>query len=155
MSMQIIYGPIGEYFEEETDENGVYVEKPEAGGDLKAKTELWAPNRQLSSDFGTYYYMEERAQQRLDDLQNIWFEKVDNFESYPSVVYSLEEIDTINEYISDIKDYVSETSANWLINGGVDEEWDTYLKQLDSLGVNDVVAAWQSAYDRYMDEIQK
>lgn len=155
MSMQIIYGPIGEYFEEETDGNGVYVEKPEAGGDLKAKTELWAPNRQLSSDFGTYYYMEERAQQRLDDLQNIWFEKVDNFESYPSVVYSLEEIDTINEYISDIKDYVSETSANWLINGGVDEEWDTYLKQLDSLGVNDVVAAWQSAYDRYMDEIQK
>lgn len=152
LSMQIIYGPIGEYFEEQPDENGVYVETAEAGGNLKAKTELWAPSRQLSSDFGTYYYMEARAQQRLDDLSNIWFEKVNNFEYYPSVVYTLEETETINEYISDLNDYVSETSANWIINGGVEEEWDRYVSQLENMGVNDVVAAWQSAYDRYMAE---
>lgn len=152
LSMQIIYGPIGEYFEEQPDEKGVYIETTEAGGNLKAKTELWAPSRQLSSDFGTYYYMEERAQQRLDDLSNIWFEKVNNFEYYPSVVYTLEETETINEYISDLNDYVSETSANWIINGGVEEEWDQYVGQLENMGVNDVVAAWQSAYDRYMAE---
>lgn len=152
LSMQIIYGPIGEYFEEQPDENGVYVETAEAGGNLKAKTELWAPSRQLSSDFGTYYYMEARAQQRLDDLSNIWFEKVNNFEYYPSVVYTLEETETINEYISDLNDYVSETSANWIINGGIEEEWDKYVSQLENMGVNDVVAAWQSAYDRYMAE---
>ena len=154
LSMQIIYGPIGEYFEEETDENGVYIETPDAGGNLKAKTELWAPSRQLSTDFGTYYYMEDRAQQRLDDLQNIWFEKVTNFESYPSVVYSLEETETINEYISDLNDYVSETSANWIINGGVDEEWDKYIAQLNNIGMNEVVGAWQSAYDRYAEEVK-
>ncbi len=152
LSMQIIYGPIGEYFEEQPDEKGVYIETTEAGGNLKAKTELWAPSRQLSGDFGTYYYMEERAQQRLDDLSNIWFEKVNNFEYYPSVVYTLEETETINEYISDLNDYVSETSANWIINGGVEEEWDQYVGQLENMGVNDVVAAWQSAYDRYMAE---
>lgn len=149
ISMQTIYGPIGEYFEEELDENGVYVETPEAGGELKAKLELWVPNRQLSTDFGTYYYMEERAQQRIDDLANIWFEKVDNFESYPSVIYTLEEMETINDYISDIKDYVSQTSAQWLINGGVEEEWDDYIKTLESIGMKEVVGAWQSAYDRY------
>lgn len=153
LSMQIIYGPIGEYFEEEPDENGIYIETPEAGGNLKAKTELWAPNRQLSTDFGTYYYMEDRAQQRIDDLSNIWFEKVNNFEYYPSVVYSLEETETINEYISDLNDYVSETSANWIISGGVEEEWDKYISQLGNMGVNDVVAAWQSAYDRYEEEV--
>lgn len=153
LSMQIIYGPIGEYFEEKTDENGVYIETPEAGGNLKAKTELWAPSRQLSTDFGTYYYMEDRAQQRLDDLSNIWFEKVNNFESYPSVVYSLEETEIINEYISDLNDYVSVTSANWIISGGVDEEWDKYISQLEKMGVNDVVAAWQAAYDRYEEEV--
>lgn len=153
LSMQIIYGPIGEYFKAEQDENGVYIETPEAGGNLKAKTELWAPSRQLSTDFGTYYYMEDRAQQRLDDLSNIWFEKVNNFESYPSVVYSLEETETINEYISDLNDYVSQTSANWIINGGVEEEWDKYISQLGNMGVNDVVGAWQAAYDRYQEEV--
>jgi putative aldouronate transport system substrate-binding protein len=96
--------------------------------------------------------MEGRAKQRLDDTANIWFDKVNNFEYYPSVVYSLEETDTINNNISDIKDYVSETSANWIINGGVEKEWNNYINQLNSMGVNDVVAAWQSAYDRYQKE---
>ncbi|MCR4588756.1 MAG: extracellular solute-binding protein [Lachnospiraceae bacterium] len=150
-SMQVIYGPIGVYFQDQPDENGVYVETPEAGGDLKARSELQGPSRQLASDFGTYYYMEARAQQRLDDLNNVWFEKVDQFDYYPSVIYSLEETDVINEHITDIKDYVKETSANWIVNGNVDAEWDNYVKQLDSMGLPEVVAAWQAAYDRYMD----
>lgn len=153
LSMQIVYGPIGEYFEKEPDKNGVYVETAEAGGNLKAKTELWSPYRQLSTDFGTYYYMEDRAKKRLDDLSNIWFEKVTNFEYFPSVVYSLEETETINEHISDLNDYVSETAANWIIKGGVDEEWDKYVAQLEAMGVKDVVGAWQSAYDRYAKEV--
>jgi len=154
LSMQIIYGPIGEYFETETDENGVYVETSEAGGNLKARTELWAPYRQLSTDFGTSYYMEDRAVQRLEDTADIWFDKVSNYEYYPSVVYSLEEMETINEYISDINDYISEKSANWLIHGQVAEEWDAYISQLESMGINEVVAAWQSAYDRYVEAVK-
>jgi len=151
LSMQAVYGPIGEYFESEPDDNGVYVETAEAGGDLKARTELKGPFRQMSSDFGTYYYMEARAQERIDDLKNIWFEKVDNLEYYPSVVYSLEEIDIVNEHISDLNTYVTETSANWIIYGGIEEEWDGYIKTLESNGMNEVVSAWQSAYDRYQE----
>jgi putative aldouronate transport system substrate-binding protein len=149
-SMQVIYGPIGEYFESEPGEDGFYVETPEAGGDLKARLEFRAPSRQLNSDFQTYYHMEARAQQRLDDLADVWFNKVTNFESYPSVVYTLEETETINEYISDIDEYVKQTSANWIINGGAADEFDGYVKQLENMGVNEVVDAWQSAYDRYM-----
>jgi len=151
LSMQAVYGPIGEYFESEPDDNGVYVETAEAGGDLKARTELKGPFRQMSSDFGTYYYMEARAQERIDDLKNIWFEKVDNLEYYPSVVYSLEEIDIVNEHISDLNTYVTETSANWIIYGGIEEEWVGYIKTLESNGMNEVVSAWQSAYDRYQE----
>jgi len=151
LSMQAVYGPIGEYFESEPDDNGVYVETAEAGGDLKARTELKGPFRQMSSDFGTYYYMEARAQERIDDLKNIWFEKVDNLEYYPSIVYSLEEIDIVNEHISDLNTYVTETSANWIIYGGIEEEWDGYIKTLESNGMNEVVSAWQSAYDRYQE----
>jgi putative aldouronate transport system substrate-binding protein len=148
-SMQIIYGPIGIYFENQPDENGVYVETAEAGGSLKAKSELYGPSRQLSEDYGTYYYLEERAQQRLDDLRDTWFKNVDNFEIYPSVVYTLDETETINEYLSDITDYTSEKAASWIVNGGIEEDWDNYVAQLNKMGLQDVVAAWQSAYDRY------
>ena len=148
-SMQVIYGPIGEYFESETGADGFYVETPEAGGDLKARLEFRAPSRQLNSDFQTYYHMEERAQQRLDDLANVWFKNVNEFDSYPSVVYTLDETETINEYISDIDEYVKQTSANWIINGGAADEFDEYVDQLNKMGVKEVVDAWQSAYDRY------
>lgn len=154
LSMQIIYGPIGVYFEDQPDASGVYVETAEAGGNLKAKEEFKAPNRQLSTDFGTYYYMEARAMERLDDLANVWFKNVKDFDYFPTVVYSLEETETINESISDIKDYVNQTSADWIVNGGVEEGWDTYIKQLDNMGVNEVVAAWQAAYDRYAAAVQ-
>jgi putative aldouronate transport system substrate-binding protein len=149
LSMQIIYGPIGVYFETEPDVNGVYIETPEAGGPLKSKSEIGGPSRQLSEDYGTYYYLEERAQERLDDLKNVWFKNINNFEIYPSVVYTLEETETINDYLSDITSLTSEKAANWIVNGGIDEDWDKYISQLDKMGLPKVLAAWQSAYDRF------
>jgi putative aldouronate transport system substrate-binding protein len=152
-SMQAIYGPIGEFFAEKPDENGVYKTKTlaegETEGELKSKLELYGPTRQLSTDFGTYYYMEDRAQQRLKDLKDFWFQNVVNFEYYPSVTYTLEETETINEYISDIQSLTSEQTARWLTEGGIDEEWDSYISQLDSIGLQEVIKAWQDAYDRY------
>jgi len=152
-SMQAIYGPIGEFFAEKPDENGVYKTKTlaagETEGELKGKLELYGPTRQLSTDFGTYYNMEDRAQQRLKDLKDFWFQYVDNFEYYPSVTYTLDETETINEYISDIQTLTSEQTAKWLTKGGIDEEWDSYISQLNSIGLQEVIKAWQAAYDRY------
>lgn len=157
-SMQAIYGPIGEFFAEQPDENGVYTVKElaegESEGELKSKLEIYGPTRQLAEDFGTYYYMEERAQKRLDDLNNFWFQYVTDFEYYPTVTYTLEETETINEYISDILAYTSETSARWLTDGGIEEEWDTYTQTLDKMGLQKVIKAWQDAYDRYEEALK-
>ena len=46
-----------------------------------------------------------------------------------------------------------EYKENWIINGGVEEEWDKYIGQLENIGMNEVVAAWQSVYDRYQEEV--
>ena len=91
----------------------------------------------------------DRAQQRLDDLNKFWFQNVKNFEYYPSVTYTLEETETINEYISDIQALTSEQTAKWLTEGGIDEQWDSYISNLDGMGLPDVIKAWQDAYDRY------
>jgi putative aldouronate transport system substrate-binding protein len=140
------------------DENDVYYTRTltegETEGELKAKLELYGPTRQLSTDFGTYYYMEDRAQQRLKDLNDFWFKNVNNFEYYPSVTFTLEETETINEYISDIQALTSEQTAKWLVDGGIDEGWDSYVSQLDNIGLQEVVKAWQDAYDRYKAEIK-
>lgn len=159
MSMQAIYGPIGTYWAEEPDENGCYsmreLKEGETAGELKSKNELLGPTAQLTEDYGTYYYMEDRAQQRLDDLKDFWFQYVDSKEYYPSVVYSEEEIEIINDKLSDIKSMTEENIAHWLRDGGIEEEWDQYLANLDSMGLQEVVGAWQSAYDRYQEALNK
>lgn len=93
--------------------------------------------------------MEDRAQERLDDLNNFWFEYVESTEYFPSVVYTAEEIEVINDKLSDIKAMTEEKVAHWLKDGGIEDEWDQYLADLDSMGLQDVIGAWQAAYDRY------
>ena len=51
--------------------------------------------------------------------------------------------------MADIKDFCNEKFAGWVRNGGADQEWDGYVTQLNNMGVNEVVAAWQAAADRY------
>ena len=153
ISMQCIYGPIGVFFNEEPDENGVYTTRTmgegETEGEVKSRNEWTGPSEQLAEDYGVYYYMEDRAQQRLNDLNDFWFQYVDSTEYYPSVVYTEEEIDVINDKLSDIKSMTEERVAHWLRDGGIENEWDQYLSDLDSMGLQDVLGAWQAAYDRY------
>ena len=156
-SMQAIYGPIGVYWDEEPDENGCYsmreLEPGETEGELKSKSELLGPTEQLTEDYGTYYYLEDRAQQRLDDLNSFWFNYVDSTEYYPTVTFTEEEINTINDRLSDIKALTEERTAHWLTDGGIEEEWDQYLTDLENMGLNEVVSAWQAAYDRYQEAL--
>lgn len=158
-SMQAIYGPIGVYWTDEPDENGCYsmreLKEGETAGELKSKNELTGPSAQLAEDYGTYYYMEERAQQRLNDLNDFWFQYVDSTEYYPTVVYTEEEIEVINDKISDIKSMTEERAAHWLRDGGIETEWDQYLTDLDNMGLQDVIGAWQAAYDRYISALSE
>ena len=153
ISMQCIYGPIGTYWTDEPDENGCYsmreLNDGETAGELKSKSEWTGPSEQLAEDYGTYYYMEDRAQERLDDLRDFWFNYVDDYEYFPSVVYTEEEIETINDKLSDLKSMTEERIAHWLKDGGIEAEWDQYLADLDNMGLQDVIGAWQAAYDRY------
>ena len=155
ISMQCSYGPIGVFFEEEPDENGVYVNAaPPEGmteGELKSTNELLGPNVILNEYYGKYFYMEDRAQQRCQDLNDFWFQYVDNTESFPAVVYSEEEIGIINDKLSDIKALTEERASHWLRDGGIEEEWDQYLQDLDNMGLQDVIDCWQAAHDRYME----
>lgn len=156
-SMQAIYGPIGVYWDEEPDENGCYsmreLKEGETAGELKSKSELLGPTEQLTEDYGTYYYLEDRAQERLNDLESFWFDYVDSTEYYPSVTYTADEIEVINDKLSDIKALTEEKVAHWLRDGGIEEEWDQYLQDLDNMGLQEVVGAWQAAYDRYQEAL--
>lgn len=155
IGMQCEYGPIGEFFEAEPDENGVYVNAvPPEGtteGEMKEIMSWGGPVYTMAEYYGTVFYMEERAQERLDILEDFYFAQYDPDPSYtyPNVTFTAEENELINDVYADIVNLTSEKTALWLKNGNIEQEWDAYVQQLENMGLNELLSVWQAAYDRY------
>ena len=95
--------------------------------------------------------MEYRARLRLE-LLDVYIKPyvMPNVKQYPNVSFSLSEMNTINRYGTDIYSYVFQSTTSWLINGGVsDAEWTNYVAKLKQMKLDEMMLAYQSAYDRY------
>lgn len=159
--MQLQYGPIDTYFTEK-DETGMWLSITDeearekfgkSAGELKGVHEVYGPKLILSEYYNSVFYMEARAITRLQDLSDSWVVPyVDSLTTYPiDCVFTAEELDVIDRYRADFESAVAEQEALWLKDGGpTDEEWNDYCQMLiNSCGMNELLAAYQSAYDRY------
>lgn len=59
-----------------------------------------------------------------------------------------EESDYFLQEGQDIKDYVNKMQVTWLTKGGIEEEWDTYLAELEKLGLETYKQTVQNIVDR-------
>lgn len=159
--MQLQYGPIGTFFTHQ-DENGMWVSITDeearekygkSAGELKGVYEVYGPKLILSKYYNENFYMEDRAIERLQDLNDSWVVPyVDSLTTYPiDCVFTAEELEVIDRYRADFESQVAEQEALWLKNGGpTDEEWNEYMQRLvDSCGMNELLEVYQAAYNRY------
>ncbi|TVY11198.1 extracellular solute-binding protein [Paenibacillus cremeus] len=68
---------------------------------------------------------------------------------YPNVFFSKDEAMKIQTLGNDINTYANSMYAKWIIDGGIDKDWDGYVKKLNDMGLKDLLAAYQAAYDRF------
>lgn len=88
--------------------------------------------------------------QRAQAVQGIYAGKTfsqDNL--YPFFMMSEENSTEISELYYDINNYVVPTLDNWVVKGGVDAEWDGYVKQLKNLGLDRYLELLQEELDAY------
>ncbi len=69
---------------------------------------------------------------------------------YPATLFTLDEAQETATFRVDIEKYVQTTTAKWITQGGIDEEWDSYVKQLDSMNVKRLVEVYTDAYNRFV-----
>ncbi|MCL3861218.1 ABC transporter substrate-binding protein [Actinotalea sp. K2] len=154
MSAQVAWGPIG--VTQEEDANGVLVqmELPEgvSAGELRQKVAPGGVHVTLREDFETVVAPEPRAAQRVADLEEKYLPWAEP-EWYPNVPFSDEEIQEINSIETEIKTFVDTRRANWIAGGGVEDDWDAYVAQLEQLGLDRMVELYQQAYDRYLENL--
>lgn len=151
-SLQIDQGLLGRTLEKTADGTYQYLPVPEG----KSFTEmihdyspgvnsLGAVTMEIASKLKLNANLQERKE--LDEFYKPY--NVPAEEVFPSVYFSMDEVDQISALETDIKAYVDQCYANWIVNGGIEGEWDGYLKKLDQMHVQDYIAIYQNAYDRY------
>lgn len=69
---------------------------------------------------------------------------------WPTLIkFSEEELEELTYIRSDIINYVSQKTAEWIVNGGVEEEWDEFQDYLKNLGIDTMREIYQNAYNAY------
>ena len=71
-------------------------------------------------------------------------------DAFPTLAFTEDEQDIINEKYTEIETYMNETVDKFIMGVESLDKFDDYVAQIDSMGLADVLAVYQAAYDRYM-----
>ena len=157
ISAQINYGPIGIVYEEEKDASGMLVQKEVPEG--MTTDELRLQNAPLGiiylSDYAwnNVVHMEPRAQLRLERLGLVTAPFIpEGVEPCPNLQFTLDELNTLSNYETNLNDYIRTNLINWLLKGGVtDAQWQAFQADLDGkIQLAEIQKVYQDAYDRFV-----
>jgi putative aldouronate transport system substrate-binding protein len=84
----------------------------------------------------------------LDELDKV-YEPYLKYELFPPMFFTVEETEELSILRTDIYDYVDQMYAKWVSNGGIDDEWDDYIKKLKDMKLDDMMKIYEGAYKRY------
>ena len=159
VSAQINYGPIGIVYEEQRDEKGMLVQKELPAG--MTADELRLQNAPLGiiylSDYAwnNVVNMEPRAKLRLERLTAFATPFMpEGVKPCPNLQFTLDELNTLSNYETNLNDYIRTNLIRWLMNGGVsDDAWAAFQKDLaGKCNIAAIQKVYQDAYDRYLNQ---
>ncbi len=154
-SLQTYYGSIGDGKIADNGDGTYEVLLPDADSGINLDTSCWTFSFR---DHGPKYMNEEFEANIIlpttegdgiklaDDAVNAAYAR----DTFPVCFYTADQLDEIAFLFPDIDNYVKTQYAHWVVDGGIDEEWDAYLAQLDQMGLADYVAIQEEAYAAYV-----
>ena len=86
-----------------------------------------------------------------DETHNLYKPYANVKKEVPSLKYTGEEIEKFSTIKQELANYIRQSAVKFMVGTldvNSDKDWDTYLKNLDKLQLNAVLANMQKAYDR-------
>lgn len=117
--------------------------------EVRAKQFVAGPLAILNEYYGKYTTYPKDAKERLEMLHKTYVKDMKADYNYPLVFMSQEDIETLTQYEIAVKTYAERKKAEWILNGGIDEEWDSYLQEIDKLGLPKMLEIKQKYLDEY------
>lgn len=151
-SIQNFWGGIGTVITKQDDGTYTLNDPPEG-----TSADAWYWDSSLR-DFGPKYVSEEfETEIKLspDSGDGLKYELSKIAEDtvttpYPNVMFTNEENEERPTLTTDIDSYVENMRAKWITKGGIDEEWDAYVEQLNAMGLERLMQIYTDAYSRYL-----
>jgi len=148
---QVFYGPIGINMEKTADGKLKLLEPPPG---MSAEDFKWT---HTTGDLSPLAVLKETEAKMIPMSQALekWehYRALEPFlpkEIYPNVWHTQKEAEEINVLLTDIDSYAKKKQAEWVMQGGIERDWDDYLKQLDKMGLPRLVQIYVQAYERYV-----
>ena len=154
-SIQTFYGSFG--IGTEKTETGYAVLPPQDG----KSADEWAWINSLR-DFGPKYVADgfndkvEIDESQGDGLKLKLDSEINQYAlpAFPNVSYSQEELTRLSAIYVDINSYATQMASKWVVEGGIDKEWDDYIKQLKAMGLDEFMQIQEAAFERYQSVAQ-
>ena len=158
-SAQNNWGTYGEegtanIFEMSTNENGEpMLRHLDLGSnspvEIRENQSVNGPLAILNDYYGVYVTEPDDAKWRLDHMHETYLSAMNSTYVYPNVFMSLEDTNRVSQLDTDIKRYAEQMKASWILNGGIDEEWDAYLQKMEDYGLSEYLRIKQKYFDAY------
>ena len=100
-------------------------------------------------------WLQKLEKSESDKLRNGFYEIykpyiVPEDRTYPNLYMTAEENKRLGVLATDIMTYVRKMEAKWIVEGGIEAEWDKYVEDLKRMGLDEMIEIKQQAYDRYI-----
>ncbi len=153
--MQTLFGSIGECIQDNGD--GSYTVLPPADPTIDPGTWKWI---NALADFSPMYISDSLKltlpsdMQKINELDQVYQDGLalygqDDLWPGPFMKYTSEQSTDLSNYNLDIRNIISNKMATWVTMGGVDTEWDSYVKDLNSAGLPDAITIYQDVYNLF------
>ena len=76
----------------------------------------------------------------------------DDSDILPVLKFTSDESSELSIIKADVFNWVDSNWAKWIANGGVEEEWASYLEQLNNLDLESMISIYQSRYSEYQNQ---
>lgn len=154
MSIQMTYGPLGVNLKQRNDGKIEFLPTPEdtSYGEFRLHS---APG------IGPFAITAETFANKIIPNENMKRD-ADEYEAYkayvgnnylPDVIFSEEQNAKLADLKTDIFEHINNMQARWITgDGSIEKEWDSYIAELEKMGLDDLQKIYQDAYDLFMKE---
>ena len=153
-ALQEYYGSSPEFVENQPDGSWI-IKEPVNGTIEEQKLKNALVNRgpcYTSPDLESRTTLPKELQARLDQDNVYADQRPEDNQIFPTVKFDNEETEELTYLKTDIDKFVDQKSAEWVVNGGIEEEWDNYLEQLQKMGLDRMREIYQEAYNERMEK---